>query len=210
MNLLLFNLASLFRIAHLRFQKLISLSLSTSLVPKKLNGKRKQKFWASSYLEMTLLLENTRLLCKGKYDCMADLLFDRLGFGQTSKSVDSFNSTKQLNPNQSNRRSAVQWYFPLQSNWVFSATTYRQWDQCYMLVSCCCNWAVCGNKWWHEFQIESKSKASLQGLWVQGCKVNMHGNVYIDDITRIHILQSVKHRWVNNLCPAQICLMRMC
>ena len=38
---------------------------------------------------------------------MADLLFDHLGFGQTSKSVFSFNSTKQLNPNQSNRRSAV-------------------------------------------------------------------------------------------------------
>ena len=56
--------------------------------------------------------ENTHLLCKGKYHCTADLLFDRLGFGQRSKSVYSFNSTKQLNPNQSNRRSAIQWYFP--------------------------------------------------------------------------------------------------
>ena len=67
--------------------------------------------------------ENTQLLCKGKYHWMADLLFDQLGFGQTSKSVYSFNSTKQLNPNQSNRRSAVQWYFLLQSKWVFSAST---------------------------------------------------------------------------------------
>ena len=68
--------------------------------------------------------ENTYLLCKGKYHCMADLLFDRLGFGQTSKSVYSFNSTKQLNPNQSKRRSAVQWYFPLRSKWVFPAVVH--------------------------------------------------------------------------------------
>ena len=32
---------------------------------------------------------------------MADLLFHQLGFDQTSKFVYSFNSTKQLNPNQS-------------------------------------------------------------------------------------------------------------
>ena len=43
--------------------------------------------------------ENTHLLRKGKYHFTADLLFDRLGFGQTSKYVYSFNSTKQLNPN---------------------------------------------------------------------------------------------------------------
>ena len=59
--------------------------------------------------------ENTHLLCKGKYHCTADLLFDQLGFGQRRKSVYSFVSTKQLNPNQSNMRSAVQRYFPLQS-----------------------------------------------------------------------------------------------
>ena len=53
--------------------------------------------------------ENTHLLRKGKYHCTADLLFDRLGFGQTSKSVYSFNSTKRLNPNQSNRRWAIQY-----------------------------------------------------------------------------------------------------
>ena len=66
------------------------------------------------------LSENTHFLRKAKYHCMTDLQFDQLGFGQTSKSVYSFNSTKHLNPNQSNRRSAVQWYFPLQSKWVFS------------------------------------------------------------------------------------------
>ena len=38
--------------------------------------------------------ENTHLLCKGKYHCRADLQFDQLGFGQTSKSVYSFNSSK--------------------------------------------------------------------------------------------------------------------
>ena len=52
--------------------------------------------------------ENTQLLCKGKYHCSADLLLDWFGFGLTSKSVESFNATKQLNPNQSNRRSAIQ------------------------------------------------------------------------------------------------------
>ena len=42
--------------------------------------------------------ENTHLLRKGKYHCTADLLLDWFGFGQTSKSVDSLNPTKKLNP----------------------------------------------------------------------------------------------------------------
>ena len=85
-----------------------------------LNSSYCLRFWRQTLqicCDWRLHSENTQLLCKGKYHCTADLLFDRLGFGQTSKSVYSFNSTKQLNPN---RRSAVQWYFPLQSNWVFS------------------------------------------------------------------------------------------
>ena len=41
-----------------------------------------------------LATDNTHLLCKGKHNCMADLLFDWFGFGQTSKSVDSFSTTK--------------------------------------------------------------------------------------------------------------------
>ena len=51
---------------------------------------------------------------------MADLLFDWFRFDQAIKSVNSFYMTKGLNPNKSNRRSAAQWYFPLQSKWVFS------------------------------------------------------------------------------------------
>ena len=44
--------------------------------------------------KFNIVAENTHLLCKGMYHCTADLLFYRLGFGQTSKSVDSFNSSK--------------------------------------------------------------------------------------------------------------------
>ena len=40
----------------------------------------------SNYLSQ-LHLDNTHLLCKGNYHCMADLLFDRFGSDQTSKSV---------------------------------------------------------------------------------------------------------------------------
>ena len=67
--------------------------------------------WVGPRLLRSMLVnEETReySLRKGKYHCMADLLFDQSGFGQTSKSVYSFNSTKELNPNQSNRRSAIQ------------------------------------------------------------------------------------------------------
>ena len=77
--------------------------------------------------------ENTHLLRKGKYHCTADLLFDQLGFGQTSKSVYSFNSKKQLNPNQSNRRSTIQRYLPLQSKWVFSVFTFN-WTRLRVVV----------------------------------------------------------------------------
>ena len=52
--------------------------------------------------------ENTHLLRKGKYHCMADLLFDWFGF---SCFVELKLSTDLLiwpNPNRSNRRSAIQ------------------------------------------------------------------------------------------------------
>ena len=49
------------------------------------------------YKASLAMAENTHLLRKGKYNCTADLLFDGLGFGQTNKSVYSFNSKKQLN-----------------------------------------------------------------------------------------------------------------
>ena len=49
-----------------------------------------------------------------------DLPFDWCGFNQTGKSLSNSTQAMQLNPNQSNRRSAVQWNFHLQSKWVFS------------------------------------------------------------------------------------------
>ena len=64
--------------------------------------------------------EKTYLLCNVKYHCAADLLFEWFGFDQTYKSPSNSTQAKQLNPNQSNRRSVVQWYFPLWSKWVFS------------------------------------------------------------------------------------------
>ena len=47
-----------------------------------------------------VLSENTHLLRKGWDSDPPDLLIDWFGFGQTSKSVDSFHKPKQLNPNQ--------------------------------------------------------------------------------------------------------------
>ena len=44
-------------------------------------------------------LENTHLLCKGKYHCTADLLFDWFGFNQTCESVSNSSYAKQLYPN---------------------------------------------------------------------------------------------------------------
>ena len=74
--------------------------------------------------------ENTHLLCKGKYNCTADLLFDWLWFS----CFDYVKLDRDLpvwsNPNQSNRRSVVQWYFLLQSKWVFlwiDGGHFRHW-----------------------------------------------------------------------------------
>ena len=64
--------------------------------------------------------ENTHLLCKGKYNCMADLLFVWFGFNQTCKSLSNSTWAK-----QSNRRSAVHWYFPVRCKWVFSGLSHR-------------------------------------------------------------------------------------
>ena len=51
------------------------------------------------YVLMPINPENT-LFVRGKYHCMADLMFDWFVFDQTCKSL----SGKQLNPNQSNKR----------------------------------------------------------------------------------------------------------
>ena len=68
----------------------------------KMKGQRK-KVVAAGIIDIINMqfvhTENTHLLCKGKYHCTAELLFDWLVFGQTSKSVYNFNSTKQVNPN---------------------------------------------------------------------------------------------------------------
>ena len=57
--------------------------------------------------------QRTHLLHKGKYHCMTDLLFDRLGFGQTCKYVYKFqfNKTAESKPvKQEVTRSVI---FPL-------------------------------------------------------------------------------------------------
>ena len=49
---------------------------------------------------------------------MADLLFDRFGFDQTSKAIVHSTKPKHLNTNKRNRWPAVlQWFFPLQSEY---------------------------------------------------------------------------------------------
>ena len=66
-------------------------------------------------IQVRAKVEKTHLLCKGKYHRTADLLFDSFGFScfVVLKLSDLLVRT---NPNQWNRRSAVQWYFPLRSN----------------------------------------------------------------------------------------------
>ena len=57
--------------------------------------------------------DNTHLLRKGKHHCMADLLFNWLGFSCFAcVELDRYLQLW-LNPNQSNRRSAIQFYFQL-------------------------------------------------------------------------------------------------
>ena len=48
--------------------------------------------------------ENTHLLCKGKYHCMAELLFVLFAYAELVTYCHVW-----LSPNQSNRRSAEQW-----------------------------------------------------------------------------------------------------
>ena len=73
-----------------------------------------------------VVAENTHLLCNGKYHCSADLLFDQLGFNCLAcVELDKYLQVL-LYPNQSNRRSAIQWYFPYEVNkWVFSGYIHR-------------------------------------------------------------------------------------
>ena len=52
-------------------------------------------------------IRDNRLLCKGKYHDMVDLLFCRSGFGCFAMVKLSRDTLVWLNPNQSNRRSAM-------------------------------------------------------------------------------------------------------
>ena len=79
---------------------------------------------------VTLVPKNSSLLHKGKYHCLTDQLFDCLGFNQTCKSLSNTTEAKQLSPNQSNRRSAIQRYFPLRSKWVLSGGVLSAFLQC--------------------------------------------------------------------------------
>ena len=83
-----------------------------------------ERNWKLSSLKQLVVSENTHLLHKGKCHCMADLLFDWFGFDQTCKSLSNSTQAKQLNLNWSNRSSAIQWDFPLQSKWVFSGCIF--------------------------------------------------------------------------------------
>ena len=78
-------------------------------------------FWTflQKWRHITILTrwKDLRLLCKGKDDCMADLLFQWIGFNQTNKSFANVYVAMQLNPIQTNGKS----YFPLWSKWLFFA-----------------------------------------------------------------------------------------
>jgi len=52
-------------------------------------------------------------LIREYYHCTVDLLFDWFGISCMTTDNFLFLFTKQTNPNQSNRRSAVKWYCPL-------------------------------------------------------------------------------------------------
>ena len=77
-------------------------------------------FTSQSIIRSKVRTESTHLLHKGKYHCTTDLLFDYFGFSSFAYVELDRDFQVWSNPNQSNRRSVVQWYFPLQCKWVFS------------------------------------------------------------------------------------------
>ena len=67
---------------------------------------------------MTVSQENSiHLLCTGKCHCTADLLVYLFGVSCFAYCELATDLLILQNPNQSNRRSAIQWYFPIQSKW---------------------------------------------------------------------------------------------
>ena len=69
--------------------------------------------------------ENSQLLHKGKYHCMAVLLFVLFGFRCFAYAEFVTYLIVWLNPNQSNRRLAVQWCFPYRRKWMFSGVPMK-------------------------------------------------------------------------------------
>ena len=65
-------------------------------------------------------LIGSSLLFQGKYHCMSELLCFFFGFSCFSYVKLTTDFLVWLNPNQLNRRSAMQCNFPLWSKWVFS------------------------------------------------------------------------------------------
>ena len=72
-----------------------------------------RKYWGKScigimFRKTKIQPENTHLLCKGKSHCMAELLFDQLRFSCFACVELDRDLQVWSNPNQSNRRSAIQ------------------------------------------------------------------------------------------------------
>ena len=101
--------------------------------------------------------ENTDLLCKGKYQCMADFLFDSFGFSCFVVFKRSTDLLVWPNPNQSNKRSAVQWYFPLRSKWVFSGCLNQS-----NLLSVGQVISFDQSNLWHSFRSEKSISTSIK------------------------------------------------
>ena len=76
--------------------------------------------WKKYTGDLTKIRENTQLLHKRKLLWTADVLFVLFGINWFAYAELETYLLVGLNPNQSNRRSVVQWYFPLQSTWAFS------------------------------------------------------------------------------------------
>ena len=65
---------------------------------------------------------------KGKYNCMADLLFILFGFSCFAYVEWTTILLVWSNPNQSSRSSGVQWYFPPMASVLFDALRMYWWE----------------------------------------------------------------------------------
>jgi hypothetical protein len=62
-------------------------------------------------MDLTSAVGQKQGILKGKYHCTVDLQYDWFGISCMTNDILLFLFAKQTNPNQSNRRSMVQWYF---------------------------------------------------------------------------------------------------